>query len=165
MRATSFDEPSAEIACLLVRAGGRTAKWNKVRGSWFLMPHVFFLWLMKPDGSIRDLIMSEFSKGVVLEAEQLYRGKRKYFRFDLRSAGILSPPRAAAFATVLLGVGDAEQRPFFRSPHKAQVSIIRPRFRKHREKCKRGNELIGSAIKRKFFSCPSRCQKEYSDTW
>jgi hypothetical protein len=36
---------------------------------------------MKPDGSIRDLSMSEFSKGVVLEAEQLYRGNRKYFRF------------------------------------------------------------------------------------
>ena len=118
---------------------------------------------MKPDGSIRDLIMSEFSKGVVLEAEQLYRGNRKYFRFDLRSAAISSPPRAAAFATVLLKVGDTELRPFS-SPFSATFYHFRPRFRKHREKCKRGNELIGPAIKRKFFSCRSQYQKEYSDT-
>jgi hypothetical protein len=62
----------------------------------------FLLWLLKPDGSIRDLIMSEFSKGVVLETEQLYRGNRKYFDLNLRSAAISSTPRAAAFATVFI---------------------------------------------------------------
>ncbi len=41
----------------------------------------FLLWLLKPDGSIRDLIMSEFPKGGVLEAEQLYRGKTKILSF------------------------------------------------------------------------------------
>jgi hypothetical protein len=72
----------------------------------------FLLWLLKPDGSIRDLIMSEFSKGVVLETEQLYRGNRKYFDLNLRSAAISSTPRAAAFATVLLRVGDTELKAF-----------------------------------------------------
>ncbi len=51
----------------------------------------FLLWLMKPDGSIRDPIMPEFSKGLFLEAEELYTGNRKYFRFDLRSAAISGP--------------------------------------------------------------------------
>ena len=38
------------------------------------------------------------------------------------------------------------------------------RFRKDRKECKRGNALIGPAIGRKFFSCRSEYQKEYSDT-
>ena len=97
--------------------------------------------------------MSEFSKGDVLEAEQLYRGNRKYFRFDLRLAAISSPPRAA-FATVLLRVGDTERRPFC-SPIQRTFDRFRSRFRKDREECKRGNEPISPPIKRKFFSCRS----------
>jgi hypothetical protein len=42
-------------------------------------------------------------EGVVLEAEQLYRGNRKYLRFDLPFERLFSsPPRATGFATVLL---------------------------------------------------------------
>ena len=66
--------------------------------------------------------MSEFSKGGVLEAEQLYRGKRKYFGFDLRSAAISSPPRATTFATVLLR--SATPNRGLSASHSAQLSIV-----------------------------------------
>ena len=51
--------------------------------------------------------MSEFSKGGVLEAEQLYRGKRKYFGFDLRSAAF-KPSSGNNFRNCLIEVGDTE---------------------------------------------------------
>jgi hypothetical protein len=92
----------------------------------------------------------------VPEAEQYYRGKRKYFRFGLRSAAISSTPRAAAFATVFIEVGDTELRPFcFSCAH------FHSRFRKDRKLRKRGNALIDPAIGRKIFSCRSKYQKEY----
>ena len=56
--------------------------------------------------------MSEFSKGGVLEAEQLYRGKRKYFGFDVRSGGYFKPSSGNNFRNCLIEVGDTELRPF-----------------------------------------------------
>ena len=125
--------------------------------------HVFLLWLLKPDGSIRDLIMSEFSKGVVLESEQLYRGNRKYFRFDLRSSGYFQALLVQQLSQLLIEVGDTELRPSC-SPFSATCDHFRSRFRKDRNECKRGNALIGPAIGRKFFSYRSKYKKEYSDT-
>ena len=79
--------------------------------------------------------MSEFSKGDVLEAEQLYRGKRKYFRFDFRSAAIFKPSSGNNFRNCLIEVGDTEPRPFC-FPFSATFYRFRSRSRKDREKAR-----------------------------
>jgi hypothetical protein len=105
--------------------------------------------------------MSEFSKGVVLEANNFTEEIENIFVLTSVRAAIFKP--SSCFRNCLIEVGDTELRPFC-SPFSATSDHFHFRFRKDRKECKRGNVLIGPAISRKFFSCRSKYQKEYSDT-